>query len=180
MFPSATQSPEGDWAAEGYGGSPVGQDKLRTLGATGLWKHSRKCPRLLSLVLCSMSLGKGKAGTGTQTQQSSAVPARGCSQGFYPGTAPSPGALPPAEAHPGHSMPVATASLGAAPGSGSHSQSLQVLKHHNRRTGTEGKHHHCGHLRWILCVPPGASQLLTVTMRVFQAVEKTSAPSSPP
>lgn len=30
------------------------------------------------------------------------------------------------------------------------------------------------------CVPPGASQLLTVTMRVFHAVEKTSAPSSPP
>lgn len=70
-----------------------------------------------------------------------ALPAHGCSQGFSPGTAPSPAARLPAAAHPGRSTPAARASLGAAPGSGSHSRSLQALKRHNRRTEMEGKPH---------------------------------------
>lgn len=69
------------------------------------------------------------------------LPARGCSQGSFPGTAPSSAARLPAGAHPGHSTPAARASQGAAPGSGSRSQNLQALKRHNRRTETEGKHH---------------------------------------
>lgn len=38
---------------------------------------------------------------------------------------------------------------------------------------------HSQQVLWMLHSPPGASQLLTVTMSVFQAVEKTSGPSSP-
>lgn len=80
-------------------------------------------------------------GQRTGTRQGRVLPARGCSRGSSPGTAPSPAARPPAAAPPGRSTPVARASLGAAPGSGSHSQSLRVLKHHNMRTGREGKCH---------------------------------------
>lgn len=68
-----------------------------------------------------------------------ALPARGCSQGSSPGTAPSPAARLPAEARPGHSTPAARVSLDAAPGTESHSQSLQALKRHNRRTEMERK-----------------------------------------
>lgn len=139
-----------------------------------------------------------------------ALPAHGCSQGSFPGTAPSSAALLPAGAHPGHSTPAARASQGAAPGSGSRSQNLQVLKRHNRRTEMEGKHrqrtaemkglcsvgkqpsvspvvlknHPRGHGHpeqhpWVFHTSAGASWPLTVTMRVFQATEKTSVPSSP-
>lgn len=42
VFPVATGSPEGDW---GVGGSSVGQDELRTLGATGLWNYRQATSR---------------------------------------------------------------------------------------------------------------------------------------
>lgn len=160
-----------------------------------------------------------EAGDRAGTRRDHVPPARGCSRGCAPGTAPSRAARPPAAARPWRSTPAATASPGAAPGNGSHSQSLQGLKHHNTRTGTEGKLHqrdvkigrmslgevmegggtawhgapclsgvheplacvrgHPQQVLWVPHTPCTPQQLLTVTMRVFQAVEKTSAPSSP-
>lgn len=147
VLPMAAGSSEGEiggrapwwgWMSRGLGES-LG---CRTTGG--------QCPRLLSPMLrgrgcccpTATSLGSaGETGDRTGTWQGHVLPAHGCSRGSSPGTAPSPASHPPAGAHAGCSMPVARASLGAAPGRGSHSQSHQVLKRHNKRTETEGKCH---------------------------------------
>lgn len=59
MFPMATGSPEGNWVAEGCGRSPLGQDELRTLGATGLWKHSQAMSQASARYALLHKPGKG-------------------------------------------------------------------------------------------------------------------------